>query len=400
MNFKYSFIIAALFSICFSNLAVSQESTPEKQTAQQTEQNPEQTPGPSEQTPGPKAAPTTNEKPPAQAAPAKNRTERVSSAQYSLGITIIGIESETSGKAHRITTIKPDAPAARAGLLPNDIILSINNIRTGEMRTFRDLVQNSRGNKITLVVERDGKRFNFSVQPEQWGADIVERIIQLPKKPNSDPGKKDQNETNFRINNIADLGTIADPANEKGVNGFLKSLQQVVPKTAAAQDSGSGSKSGPPRPAIAADKSESKINPANLTSKKTDLDKRRAKPNEPLLVQSGTLLERVSIVYHSELGQLSIRGRPDDVKRVEDAIKSFMQLTSAPGQSQEVISLLNIEPTRAATAISEVYNQRFAARHGAATITPRVHPPALIVVGRPKAIETIRGLVAAFDSTK
>ena len=107
---------------------------------------------------------------------------------YSIGVSIVPAKSKTSGDAHRITAISPSSPANDAGLLPDDYILSIDKIRTGETRSLNDLIQNSEGKKLEIIVERDGKRKTFSVKPFASSTEIVKRRTAL--KPTNKTAKK------------------------------------------------------------------------------------------------------------------------------------------------------------------------------------------------------------------
>lgn len=173
---------------------------------------------------------------------------------YSLGISVIGGLSQTSGKAHRVTAISPNSPANGAGLLPGDFILSINKIRTGETRTLADLIQNSDGNVMQLVVEREGKQKTLLVKPVTSATEIVESKFASSSK-NSEGGETkvdkaknveptDMNNLgdnvlfdNVTIRHIEELGVLsirgqkADVEKvEKAIRKFIKSANLFSPR--------------------------------------------------------------------------------------------------------------------------------------------------------------------------
>lgn len=63
-----------------------------------------------------------------------------------------------------IAGVRPDSPAALAGLKANDLLISINGIRASDftMQKIHDLMKSHEGKNITLVIERAGKELKFS----------------------------------------------------------------------------------------------------------------------------------------------------------------------------------------------------------------------------------------------
>ncbi|MDI6731915.1 MAG: RIP metalloprotease RseP [Candidatus Margulisbacteria bacterium] len=70
-----------------------------------------------------------------------------------------------AGISNEIATITPGSPAAKAGLMPGDLLLSINR------QTFKDplsaikIIHQSAGKTLTLAVARDGKTLTFKAAP-------------------------------------------------------------------------------------------------------------------------------------------------------------------------------------------------------------------------------------------
>lgn len=65
-----------------------------------------------------------------------------------------------------IDTVIPELPAAKAGLLKNDKILSANNKRIVYWQEFTNMVQNSEG-PVNIVVERNGSQETVVVEPNE-----------------------------------------------------------------------------------------------------------------------------------------------------------------------------------------------------------------------------------------
>lgn len=69
-----------------------------------------------------------------------------------------------SGKGMRIDGTRPDRPAAVAGLMKGDIILSMGNVMVEDMTTYMDALQSfSTGQTVTVVFERDGVKMEKAV---------------------------------------------------------------------------------------------------------------------------------------------------------------------------------------------------------------------------------------------
>ena len=50
----------------------------------------------------------------------------------------------------------PGSPGDRAGFLPDDIILAMNNVFTQNIQTFKNILQNA-GSRIKVIVQRKGR---------------------------------------------------------------------------------------------------------------------------------------------------------------------------------------------------------------------------------------------------
>ena len=56
-----------------------------------------------------------------------------------------------------------DSPASRAGLLADDVIVAVNNNFSGNIQTYKNMLQNI-GEKIKIIVKRKGELMQFSLR--------------------------------------------------------------------------------------------------------------------------------------------------------------------------------------------------------------------------------------------
>jgi len=86
-------------------------------------------------------------------------TELKEAQSYMIGI-IIGTKND------KIIETKPESPAMKAGLKPNDVILKINEITPDEKQPIQKIVNDSKENPVTLQIKRDDKIFDIKIKPE------------------------------------------------------------------------------------------------------------------------------------------------------------------------------------------------------------------------------------------
>ncbi|MFT3774103.1 MAG: M20/M25/M40 family metallo-hydrolase [Minicystis sp.] len=71
-----------------------------------------------------------------------------------------------SGKGLRLDGVRPDAPAARAGLQRGDVIVKVGNHEIGNIHDYMfALGELEAGREVVIEVERDGKRLQLKVIP-------------------------------------------------------------------------------------------------------------------------------------------------------------------------------------------------------------------------------------------
>jgi len=79
--------------------------------------------------------------------------------------------------------VREDSPAARAGLLKGDVIVSVQGIQTGSWTEIKDLVKDSAGQGVTVTVQREGRLLSVTVVPEEsveknlFGEDVKSALI-------------------------------------------------------------------------------------------------------------------------------------------------------------------------------------------------------------------------------
>jgi len=87
------------------------------------------------------------------------------------------VDTTTIGK------IAPDSAAERAGIQAGDMVLSINGHQTTSWTQVSDLIRESGGKEVTLVVKRDGENVTIQALPEMekikniFGEEVGERYM-------------------------------------------------------------------------------------------------------------------------------------------------------------------------------------------------------------------------------
>ena len=67
----------------------------------------------------------------------------------------------------KLGEIKPDSPAAQAGLIENDIVIEVENQSVSTWEEFTSVVREKPGETIDLVVLRDGEKQSTSIVPNE-----------------------------------------------------------------------------------------------------------------------------------------------------------------------------------------------------------------------------------------
>ena len=85
-----------------------------------------------------------------------------------------------AGQGLVVQQVQPDSPAARAGLEPHDILLSVGGHPVADVKALRERVQESGGKPISLSVVRKAKPLTLEVTPMSRKAPIVPELDYYP----------------------------------------------------------------------------------------------------------------------------------------------------------------------------------------------------------------------------
>ncbi len=77
-------------------------------------------------------------------------------------LCMIGVPTVTS----RIGDVLKDKPAARAGLMKNDLVTTINGKKVTQWDDIAGLIADSKGNPVSLTVQRGNESLQFTMTPE------------------------------------------------------------------------------------------------------------------------------------------------------------------------------------------------------------------------------------------
>ncbi|MBA4030038.1 MAG: hypothetical protein C0478_03965 [Planctomyces sp.] len=108
----------------------------------------------------------------------------------SIGPVVESIALKLGAKAGEgvvIQMVKPNSPAAKAGLEPGDVVLSINGVSVNDPRSLQSAVERLEiGKSYPLVGKRQGKDLNLSVTAEEMPTDFTRSQISQAEKPKSE----------------------------------------------------------------------------------------------------------------------------------------------------------------------------------------------------------------------
>ncbi len=94
---------------------------------------------------------------------------------------------------------------------------------------------------------------------------------------------------------------------------------------------------------------------------------------------------------------LVIKGRPEDVARVQAIIREVEAIAALTKPEIRSIPVKNVDCEQLAIVIQNVYTQVYQARQGNVSITPIVTPNELLVVGRKENVATVKELADKLD---
>jgi regulator of sigma E protease len=92
----------------------------------------------------------------------------------------------------RVGDVEPDSPAARAGILPGDLIVRLGELRNPRWEDTELKILTTVGEAIPVVVQREGERLTMAMTPEAKGPSRIGDVGWYPYAPatidNVEPG--------------------------------------------------------------------------------------------------------------------------------------------------------------------------------------------------------------------
>ena len=118
------------------------------------------------------------------------------------------------------------------------------------------------------------------------------------------------------------------------------------------------------------------------------------RPGQPGIPEG--LQGEVRIVVDPDTGDVTLIGAPEDTAIVREEFEKLSRTSSKP--VVERILLKNLLGEEIAESVQEFYDAKYAESQGPASIKPLRSPNGLYVFGTPRAIESIRAIVAQVDA--
>jgi general secretion pathway protein D len=97
------------------------------------------------------------------------------------------------------------------------------------------------------------------------------------------------------------------------------------------------------------------------------------------------------------LDMLVLRGSARDVEELINLVKYIEEITRQTEPAIEIMTLKYIECESMAVMVTNLYNEIYRERQGNVSITPLIVPNALLIVGRPENVKTVKDLVTRLD---
>jgi len=113
--------------------------------------------------------------------------------------------------------------------------------------------------------------------------------------------------------------------------------------------------------------------------------------------ETARLVGPVQVQVLEGLDAIIIKGRPEDVKRVQDLVQQLVEYSKVTEPVVDVVMLKHADAVAIGTLLKQLYAEVYAAREGTMSITPLAAPNAILLIGRKESIEKLTALVARLD---
>jgi general secretion pathway protein D len=113
--------------------------------------------------------------------------------------------------------------------------------------------------------------------------------------------------------------------------------------------------------------------------------------------EHGALSGDVEIEQIPDLGAIIVRGSQRDVERVMKIIEEIERLSAETEPVIELYPLKHIASEAMSDVVKTLYDDELAPRQGRVSITPLVHPNALLLIGRAESVKSAKDLISRLD---
>ncbi len=97
------------------------------------------------------------------------------------------------------------------------------------------------------------------------------------------------------------------------------------------------------------------------------------------------------------LDVLVLKGSAQDLEQMMEVVRQIERISAETEPAIEILPMKNLDCDAMSALVKTLYDEVYMARQGAVTITPMVTPNAILIVGRPENVKTVKDLVARLD---
>ncbi len=229
--------------------------------------------------------------------------------------------------------------------------LEVTTEKNGELAQLQ--IANAHGQKDTLRVDRRNNLVTIrgTVPTVSAWSQIIHSL---------DMGQADPNASTH----IVPLA----PAQPRSINRMIKLVKAQLPQQGNVQDD----PNNPDGPATAV------IQQGGIT-------------------ESG-LLGDVQIEVVESVGLIIVKGSKRDVQRVLQVIEEIKKQAQSTEPQVEILQLQHANSEAVSNLVTQLYQSVYQPRQGSVSITALVQPNALLLIGRPEVVQSVKDLVAKIDT--